>query len=646
MAKIGTEIKAMMQNTQSTDFRLCSFDFPSQELIFAATYNSAEYCRFENIDPDPLATEAGRFVLLGNSANATDAHSKLAKQFSITRGDSKTLGLSCLPNSSQAFSQSRGWVDGISLQEGELVLGYNSRSNSLEYTPVQKVHSLKNQEVWAAKNTNRTLLSTKDHRWVTSPRKDSVKGFDYSNISFQTTANLQDSRDKILHAAALKNSPKSLLTPNEARILTWLLTDGSWAYTYDKRCPGYRGLRGSITQGKQPYVNQILKLLKEENALSGEPYQHKKVTNLVCYSFYIKPEYLKALLVKCGQGGIDKKHFDFSSVVRQLNLKALRASAFVMLKAEGTLTCKGLRIAQNDGPFSDDIATVFFMAGFKIKRNKKYTNAAGNTVCNISVSPLRYSQATYDKCYLHSIEDVWCITTPLSTFVTRQADGFITITGNCLYSAGITSCCNLLRPTLGLKYNDKELKTLVTDYIRHFKGTKARGDYLYQGGLFSHFFNYISWLISQPVPRLQFGGQAITNTLRPEWCGNDYFTSRANWPVQGMGAYLLDCMGYEIDKQVFEAGLEDFIWYQFSCHDQLSYMCHESAVAEWASITRKAYKTVWSNFFKSFRMTCPQEVFDNLELTSDVVDRKSVDTNLCTASGKSYFTGLPNGLIV
>jgi hypothetical protein len=29
-----------------------------------------------------------------------------------------------------------------------------------------------------------------------------------------------------------------------------------------------------------------------------------------------------------------------------------------------------------------------------------------------------------------------------------------------------------------------------------------------------------------------------------------------------------------------------------------------------------------------------------------VVDRKSVDTALCTTSGKAYFTGLPNGIVL
>jgi hypothetical protein len=142
---------------------------------------------------------------------------------------------------------------------------------------------------------------------------------------------------------------------------------------------------------------------------------------------------------------------------------------------------------------------------------------------------------------------------------------------------------------------------------------------------------------------LQFGSQAITNTLRPENCGSDYFTSRMNWGVQATGSYILDYLGYEIDKGIFEAGLEDLVWYQFSVHDQLSYICHESCITEWAEITRKAYKKVWSEFFKSFRMTCPQQVFDNLELTCDVVDRKAINTDLCTASGLAYFKSLENG---
>ena len=110
--KLGTEIKAALFNTQNSEFKLCGFDVAQEELVIAAVYNSAEYCRFENIAPDALATEAGRFVMLGSSENGTDAHTKLAAQFNITRADSKTLGLSCLPNSSELFSKNRGWISG------------------------------------------------------------------------------------------------------------------------------------------------------------------------------------------------------------------------------------------------------------------------------------------------------------------------------------------------------------------------------------------------------------------------------------------------------------------------------------------------------------------------------------------------------
>ena len=214
------------------------------------------------------------------------------------------------------------------------------------------------------------------------------------------------------------------------------------------------------------------------------------------------------------------------------------------------------------------------------------------------------------------------------------------------YGSGQVSCCNLLRPTLGSKYNEKELKELVSEYIRYFKGTKARGDYLYQNGLFSHFFNYAQYLIAQPVPRLQFGGQAITNTLRPQNCGSDYFTSRINWGVQATGSYILDYLGYYIDKGIFDAGLEDFMYFSHSVHDELQYVVHESAIKAWSDIAKAAYRRVWTEFFASFRMACPQEVFDNLELVSDSAYRKSPNTDLCTASGKYFFYDLKPGLVI
>jgi hypothetical protein len=212
------------------------------------------------------------------------------------------------------------------------------------------------------------------------------------------------------------------------------------------------------------------------------------------------------------------------------------------------------------------------------------------------------------------------------------------------YGAGQVSACNLLRPTLGLKMSEKELKNLVDEYFLYFKGYKNRGDYSWQNGLFSHFFNYAQRLISEKKPRLPFGGQLITNTLQPEMCGTDFYTSRMNWAVQATGSYILDCLGYEIDKQIFQLGLEEQMWYQLSCHDELVYMCHQEQVSDWEQIARRAYRSVWDNFFGSFGMSCPEEVILNLELCSDTVYRKAPDTNLLTASGVGFLDGVGNGI--
>ena len=640
MNKLGTEIKAVLQNTDCTEWRIGSFDFPSQELIFAAVYNSAEYCRFEGIKPDPLATEAGKFVLLGKSAEGTDAHSLLAKQFDIARSDSKTMGLSCLPLSSQAYSKTRGWVNGLSLEIGELVLGYNTKTGKLEYTPVEKVHSLNNQEVWAQQNKSRTLLSTLNHRWVTGGSYGSAKDF---TLQIKTTNEIiNSSNSKILHAAELTSSKQSLLTPNESRILTWLLTDGSW--NFYNNC-----LNANIYQAKPIFKQQIKKLLIEENAYCSERVSNDTNKKMPVVSFRLKNSYVHALLKKCGQVGTAKKDFNFTAVIPLLNLKAIRACAYTIIKAEGYNGRKAdgsFLIGQNKGHYADDIATVLFLAGFQITRHKKALQRTGNYAENIYAIKRRTSNTRWDKNFLHSVEDVWCITTPLSTFITRQVDGFITITGNCLYGAGQVSTCNLLRPSLGYKYTEKELKELVTNYIKYFKGTRGRGEYLWQGGLFSYFFNYAQWLISNPIPRLPFGQQAITNTLRPEYCGTDYYTSRMNWGVQATGSAMLDSAIYEIDKGIYEAGLENHIWYQFSCHDQIAHMCHESCIKEYAAIVRKAYKSIWTKFFAAFEMYCPEQVIQNLELTIDFIDRKAPNTSVNTISGKRFLSHIPEGVFI
>jgi DNA polymerase gamma 1 len=218
-----------------------------------------------------------------------------------------------------------------------------------------------------------------------------------------------------------------------------------------------------------------------------------------------------------------------------------------------------------------------------------------------------------------------------------------TLSFSLLYGAGKASCCNLLRPLIpGI--SESELNTKVVSYIKYLKGDKIRGKFY--GGMFSDFFNYADSLIKEDQPKLPFGGQAITNTLTPTNSSNDYYTSKMNWSVQASGSALLDYLGTLIDTEIFRNGFEDLMWFQFSVHDQLSYVCDENYEVELADIIRDCYAKTWRNFFKALGLTCPIEVQQNIIITSDTIDRKEPDSQFPTSSAPEWLMNIENGHVI
>lgn len=212
-----------------------------------------------------------------------------------------------------------------------------------------------------------------------------------------------------------------------------------------------------------------------------------------------------------------------------------------------------------------------------------------------------------------------------------------------LYGAGKASCCNLLRPLIpGI--NEVELTTKVVSYIKYLKGDRVNGKF--SGGMFSDFFNYADRLIQKDQPRLPFGGQAITNTLIPANSNKDYYTSKMNWSVQASGSALLDYLGASIDSEIFRNGFEEQMFFQFSVHDQLSYICNKDYEVELANIIRECYAKTWEKFFKSLDLTCPVEVQKNIIITSDTIDRKEPNTRFPTNSAPKWLLNIENGFVI
>jgi DNA polymerase gamma 1 len=216
-----------------------------------------------------------------------------------------------------------------------------------------------------------------------------------------------------------------------------------------------------------------------------------------------------------------------------------------------------------------------------------------------------------------------------------------TLSFSMIYGAGLVSSANLLRPLM-LNVSETDLQAKVKKYQVFLKGTKVRGQF--RDGLFSEFFNYAQELINKDYPELPFQKQKITNTLRPKYCGTDYYTSRVNWTVQGTGSAILDKLGYEIDLKILDSELD--AWFSSSVHDQLTYICHKDQTKDLANYIRLAYAKTWKAFFRSLGLEAPDEVCRNIQITEDFIDRKEPNSAHNTLSTPDSIRNIANGLYI
>lgn len=213
-----------------------------------------------------------------------------------------------------------------------------------------------------------------------------------------------------------------------------------------------------------------------------------------------------------------------------------------------------------------------------------------------------------------------------------------------LYGSSIPGLQAVLRPLMPDK-SEAAIKLICDNFQNIFKGKKIYGTKYWEGGYFSHFFNYAYHIISAQEPKLPFGSCRITRTLWPQYVGNDYMTSRMNWNCQRSGGAVHDSIGTKIDTAIFTNHLEDKTWFSNSTHDELWFVCHKSAITDLVAIIKEAHAKVWQDFFRSVGMGAPIEVQNNIEINVDYCPRKSVDTPYLATLDWSYTNlPLPDGL--
>lgn len=320
----------------------------------------------------------------------------------------------CLSTDAEMLTR-RGFVRHDALVIGEDVLAYDVATDTCHWTPLREVKVYRDRAVVRMHGRDMDVTMTADHRWATMGTYTSwITG---ESPRRMRPANEMTTSDRIILAAPAGDGA-STITPDEAAVIGWLVTDGTiWRANGD--------LRPMIYQSKQHTVGRVRELVGTvAREAVGEPTTRtfpsgRTYDCLPQHVFHLPVSVVRPLLERAGLGS----YHDLPRFVTTLSAAARRAMREAMMDADGDARGYFGKIAKPGVVEAwqilctlDGIAVGMTRTGgaIPVQRAKQRRFA--------SVEALRTEDA--------GTADVWCPTTDAGTWITRLPNGAVTITGN------------------------------------------------------------------------------------------------------------------------------------------------------------------------------------------------------------------------
>jgi len=347
------------------------------------------------------------------------------------------LSPNCLDSQTEALTQ-RGWVRGFDLTIEDKLLTKNPTSGELEWEAPTDLKLFPDYKGSLVRISSRSfeVVTTPDHRWLVNSQRGHVR---------EKTSRSLTVGDRIHRTGTFRGAQVSGLTPDEAEVLGWFVTDGYWSVskncnnTYDSRYE-HSGRYARICQSsvgnpdKCRRIDELLTRLAPDEVSSHIGKDGKQI-------WTVGPKLTSMLAVRAPE-----RVLTVSSLL-DLSVKALHSLADAMFLGDGNswtnggwktkrqlttgrkeqaeafqvlLTLLGYasscvwRDMSSYSPQSDKMHNVPKMTGVYVvtQLNRKYVNFNPDT-----------------RVEFEGKEGVWCPMVPNTFFVARRL-GQVFVTGN------------------------------------------------------------------------------------------------------------------------------------------------------------------------------------------------------------------------
>lgn len=408
--------------------RLISADFSSIEARLFAHFAA---------EPDMIRTihEGGDLHALVAAAAYQIPIEDVSKS---QRQVAKSVNFACVPLDTDVLTVERGWVPITDVQVGETVYGHED--GTTRRTKVEATHLYDSAPVIEFGNAHRKFRCTPNHRWLIERwvrAGDGSRRFD--GVDTDNLSTLR-SEHRILLAAPCDEPDTSGLTPDEAALIAWMITDGHVrtsplsSTTSQGADGGRQGCAAAIYQkpGAIPY-NELRSLLRRLG-VDDTPGIYAGAS---AHRFKIPTDLARRLIRSYTYDVTQYRSDVLSDLVQRFGPEQRRAFIDAFHLAEGWVSGTAVQLGQNVGPTLDAILLALSLEGYypsvSITPQERVPMAsADHATVNVGLPHMTNQRLTVTET---GEEPVACLTTGLGTFLARQGDR-IFLTGNSLYGAG------------------------------------------------------------------------------------------------------------------------------------------------------------------------------------------------------------------
>lgn len=326
------------------------------------------------------------------------------------------VGGYCVPTRARILTRG-GWKKHDEIAPGDETLGYDFATGTLRWTPITGVATFDSLPMWRLEHRNWVVEATPNHRWVVQRLSNKSGKAVWLAPEFLTTQRLDKHGRRIIVAAPLSEAEddRSGLTPDEAALLAWLVTDGN---VHRRRRRGYDEVTASIAQEK-PAGRAALEALMQR---LGGARMNPRGCN-------VPARVLRALYGKLGVPYGDPLEEHLEGVVLRMGAAQLASFCEAGMVAEGD---RGrARFWQKPGAALEAFRLAFYLTGHRVSGGVRDRDVAWATICRPHVTSERLRITAIGH------EPAWCPQTGLGTWV-MELDGHIMLTGNTWATQGFT----------------------------------------------------------------------------------------------------------------------------------------------------------------------------------------------------------------